>query len=418
MGMRGYKTEVDLNNAQRTLCLKHAGVSRFAYNWGLARKQEARAAGNRMPSAMELHKKLNALKATDYPWMYACSKCAPQEALIDLDDAFKHFFRKTKLKKQGHFHGECGYPKFKSRKKGMGSFRLTGTLHVFEKSIQLPRLGKLRLKEHGYLPIGAKVAQATVSEQAGRWYVSIQVETQGEAPTPALGPVIGVDLGVKTLAVVSDGREIANPKAMRTRLKKLQRLSRWHSRTQKGSANRKKAQRKLAKMHAKIAHVREDALHQATASLVAKTKPAEKRPAVIGIEDLHVSGMLKNRKLARAIADMGLSEFRRQLTYKAEQAGIPIHVVSRWEPSSKTCSGCGWYHADLQLADRIFVCQECGLGIDRDLNAARNLELLAYLEFLSTASYAGIDGSGQRCSDFSAMRSETALVERATEPGK
>jgi putative transposase len=416
MGMRGYKTELDLNKAQITACKKHAGCARFAYNWGLARKQEARAEGLRMPSARDLHKELNALKATDYPWMYECSKCAPQEALIDLDDAFKHFFRKVALKKAGQFRGNPGYPQFKSRKKGMGSFRFTGSIHIVEKSIQLPRLGKLRLKEHGYLPVGAKVAQATVSEQAGRWYISIQVETQSEAPQPALGPVIGVDLGLKTLVVVSDGRAIANPQAMRTRLKKLRRLSRWHSRTQKGSANRKKAQEKLARMHAKIAHIRENALHQATASLVAKNKPHEMRPAVISIEDLGVSGMLKNRKLARAIADVGLSEFRRHLTYKAEQAGVQVHVVSRWEPSSKTCSGCGWYHADLQLADRVFLCQECGLVIDRDLNAARNLELLAYLELLSTASYAGIDGSGQGGSGFLETEGETALVEGATEP--
>jgi putative transposase len=418
MGIRGYKTELDVNNAQRTLCLKHAGCARFAYNWGLARKQEARTAGNRMPSAMELHKAFNALKATEYPWMYGCSKCAPQEALIDLDDAFKHFFRKSKLKKRGQFHGKCGYPKFKSRKKGIGSFRLTGAIHVFEKSIQLPRLGKFRLKEHGYLPVGVKVAQATVSECAGRWSVSIQVEDQMPQPQPALGSVIGVDLGVKTLAVVSDGHEIANPKAMRTRLKKVQRLSRWHSRKQKGSANRKKAKAKLAKMHAKIAHIRENALHQATASLVAKTKPQEKRPAMIGIEDLHVSGMLKNRKLARAIADVGLAEFRRQLTYKAEQAGVQIHVVSRWEPSSKTCSGCGWYHADLTLADRVFACQECGLVMDRDVNAARNLELLAYLEFLSTASYAGFYACGQGSSGLMETEGETALVEARTEPGR
>lgn len=417
MGMRGYKTELDLNHAQITACKKHAGCARFAYNWGLARKQEARAAGNRMPSAIELHKELNTLKITEYPWMYEVSKCAPQEALRDLEKAFQHFFRKNKLKKQGQFRGKCGYPQWKSRKKGIGSFRLTGAIHVFDKNIQLPRLGTLRLKEQGYLPVGAKVAQATVSECAGRWYVSIQVEDQIPQPQPAVGPVIGVDLGVKTLAVVSDGREIANPKAMRTRLKKLQRLSRWHARTQKGSANRKKAQRKLAKMHATIARIREDALHQATASLVAKTKPAEKRPAVIGIEDLHVSGLLKNHKLARAIADVGLAEFRRQLTYKAAQAGVQIHVVSRWEPSSKTCSGCGWYHADLQLADRVFVCQACGLVIDRDLNAARNLELLAYLELLSSVSYTRMHASGQGSAGFSAMRSETALGEGGTEPG-
>jgi putative transposase len=168
---------------------------------------------------------------------------------------------------------------------------------------------------------------------------------------------------------------------MRTRLKKLQRLSRWHSRKQKGSANRKKSQKQLARMHAKMAQIREDALHKATASLVAETRPAEKRPAMIGIEDLHVSGLLKNRKLARAIADVGLAEFRRQLTDKAEQAGVQIHIVSRWEPSSKTCSGCGWYHADLQLADRVFVCQECGLVIDRD-----------YVEYIYPLTYSSVDG--------------------------
>lgn len=293
---------------------------------------------------------------------------------------------------------------------------MTGTIHIHEKSIQLPRLGKLRLKECGYLPIGAKVAQATVSECAGRWYVSLQVQDQRPQPDPALGPVIGVDLGTKTLAVVSDGREITNPHAMRTRLKKLQRLSRWHSRTQKGSANRKKAQQKLARMHSRIAQIRENALHQATTFLVAKTKPAEKRPAVIGIEDLHVAGMLKNRKLARAIVDVGFSEFRRQLTYKAEHAGVLIRVVSRWEPSSKTCSVCGWYHADLTLADRVFVCQECGLVIDRDLNAARNLELLACLELMSSVSYTRIDASGQGSAGLLATAGETALEERGTEP--
>lgn len=395
MGMRGYKTELDLNNAQITACKKHAGCARFAYNWGLSRKQAARQAGERMPSARDLHKELNALKATEFPWMYECSKCAPQEALIDLDDAFKHFFRKVDLKKAGQFRGKPGYPQYKSRKKGLGSFRLTGSIHIFEKSIQLPRLGVLRLKEQGYLPVGAKVAQATVSEHAGRWYVSIQVDDKMLDPEPALGPVIGVDLGVKTLATVSDGRAIANPKALRSRLKKLQRLSRWHSRKQKGSANRKKAQKKLARMHARIAHIREDALHQATASLVAKNKPQEKRPAVIGVEDLGVSGMLKNRKLARAIADVGFSEFRRQLTYKAEQAGIILHVVSQWEPSSKTCSSCGWYKNDLALSDRLFLCSACGLAMDRDENAARNLALLASLEWCSTASYAGMDASGQ-----------------------
>src|SRR5205807_9829691 len=226
MKKRGYKTELDLNDEQITACLKHAGCARKAYNWGLTRKQVARAAGLPMPTARQLHRELNALKATEFSYMYEVSKCAPQEALIDLDDAFKHFFRKAALKKQGQFRGKCGYPKFKSRKKGIGSFRLTGAIHVFEKSIQLPRLGTLRLKEHRYLPVRAQVAQATVSERAGRWYVSICAHEEQVEPIPATGQVIGVDLGVKTLATVSDGRQIANPKALRERLKRLQRLSR------------------------------------------------------------------------------------------------------------------------------------------------------------------------------------------------
>src|SRR5947209_5421089 len=334
MRKRGYKTELDLTNEQVTACLKHAGCARKAYNWGLARKQEARAKGEPMPDARALHRELNALKATEFPYMYEVSKCAPQEALIDLDHAFQHFFRKVNLKKQGKGRGKCGYPQFKSRKKGIGGFRLTGAIHVFDKSIQLPRLGSLRLKETLYLPKNARIGSATITEQAGRWYVSICVHEEVAEPEPATGPVIGVDLGVKTLATVSDGREIANPKALRKRLKKLQRLSRWHSRKQKGSANRKKSQRKLARMHARIAHVRHDALHKATAGLVAKNKTADQRPGVIVIEDLNVSGMLKNRHLSRAIADVGWYEFRRQMEYKAKDAGCLVQVVSRWEPSS------------------------------------------------------------------------------------
>ncbi len=370
MRKRGYRTELDLNNEQITACLKHAGCARKAYNWGLARKEEARAKGEPMPDARTLHRELNALKATEFPYMYEVSKCAPQEALIDLDHAFRHFFRKVNLKKQGKWRGKCGYPKFKSRKKDIGGFRLTGAIHVFEKSIQLPRLGTLRLKEKLHLPRNVKIGSATITEQAGRWYISICVHEEPAEPEPATGPIIGVDLGVKTLATVSDGREIANPKALRKRLKKLQRLSRWHSRKQKGSANRKKSQRKLARMHAHIAHVRQDALHKATTGLVAKNKTADQQPAVIVIEDLNVSGMLKNRHLSRAIADVGLYEFRRQIAYKAKDAGCLVRVASRWEPSSQTCSGCGWRHPNLTLADRVFLCEECGLTIGRDLNAA------------------------------------------------
>ena len=370
---RGYKAELDLTNEQRTACMKHAGAARWAYNYGLRRKREAYQAGLPVPSAKDLHREINALKKTEIPWAYEVSKCAMQEALRDLDDAYKHFFRKVALKKAGKHKGKCGYPRFKSKKKAIGGARFTGSIHVYPDAIQLPRVGLLRLKEQNYLPMNVKIGSATISEQAGRWYVSICVHEEQPEPRAATGEPIGVDLGIKTLAAVSDGRTFDNPKALRKRLTAVKRTSRRHSRKKKGSQNRKKAQRRLARMHARIANIRKDALHKATSALVARTKPDEQRPAVIVLEDLNIGGMLKNRKLSRAVADVGMYEFRRQIEYKAAFAGVQVKVVSRWYPSSKTCSGCGWIHEDLTLADRVFCCQQCGVVLDRDENAALNL---------------------------------------------
>jgi putative transposase len=173
---------------------------------------------------------LNALKQTDVPWMYEVSKCAPQEALRNLDAAFAHFFRRAQLKQQGQWRGKHGYPRFKTRKRGLGSFRLTGSIVVLPDAIQLPRLGRLRLKARGYLPIsGVKILSATVSEQAGHWYVSVQVE-QAQAVPANTGTVVGVDLGVKSLATFSDGTVIANPRHLKRRLKKIKRFHRAVSR--------------------------------------------------------------------------------------------------------------------------------------------------------------------------------------------
>ena len=149
--IRAFKTELDLNNKQKTTCLQHAGAARFAYNWGLVRKKAAFAKGEKTPTAIDLHRELNALKKSELAWMYDVSKCAPQEALRNLDNAFVHFFRRLKERRAGK-KVKPGFPKFKTKKKGAGSFRLTGTIHVFERSIQLPRLGLLRLKERGLPP--------------------------------------------------------------------------------------------------------------------------------------------------------------------------------------------------------------------------------------------------------------------------
>src|SRR5258708_13682078 len=251
---RGYRTELDLNHKQITDSKKHAGAARYAYNWGLRRKQEVYQMTGRGISAMELHRELNALKQTELPWFYESSKCAPQEALRDLDIAFKNFFKRVQLKKEGKWRGPVGYPQLKTKRKGLGSFRLTGSIHIYEKAIDLPRLATLRLKECGYLPTsGVNVLSATVSEEAGRWFVSVQVEEDVPEPPAATGVPIGVDVGIKTLAQCSDGRSIANPKALRSDLQKLKTLQRRLSRKQKGSKNRQKARKKLARQHARIA---------------------------------------------------------------------------------------------------------------------------------------------------------------------
>jgi putative transposase len=281
-------------------------------------------------------------------------------------------------------------------KKGLGSFRLTGIIVVFADAIQLPRLGRLRLKERGYLPTaGVKVLSATVSEQAGHWYVSVLVEQDHVVPENS-GPVVGVDLGVKHLATLSDGTVIPNRKPLKRRLRTIKRLQRAVARKQKGSQNRKKAARKLGVEHRKVAQQRADTLHQLTSRL-AKTK------AVVVIEDLNVSGMLKNHHLAQAIADVGFAEFRRQLEYKATWYGCQVVVADRWFPSTKMCSGCGWKDARLTLAERVFQCQNphCGRVLDRDRNAALNL-----------AKLAGSSSDSQNaCGAGSAGRSHMAPVE-------
>src|SRR5260370_6283236 len=265
---RGYRTELDLNNKQITACKKHAGASRYAYNWGLKRKQEVYQQTGKSISAMQLHRELNQLKHTELSWMYEVSKAAPQEALRDLDRAFTNFFKRANLKKEGKWRGPAGYPKFKTKRHGLGSFRLTGSIHVYENAIDLPRLGRLRLKECGYIPTsGVHILSATVSEEAGRWFVSVQVEEAVPDPPAGTSEPIGVDVGINRLSQCSDGRVIENPKALPSELKPLNRLHRRLSRKEKGSKNRIKARMKLARKYARFAHIRRDTLHKGTCLL-------------------------------------------------------------------------------------------------------------------------------------------------------
>jgi len=361
---RAYKTEISPNNKQKTLLVKSIGTARFAYNWGLEYKtrvyllNQLPTVNIKYPTAIDLHRELNKLKKTKYPWMYEVSKCAPQEALRDLDNAFDNFFE-----------GRAGYPKFKSRKYSKQSFRLTGAIHVYEDRIQLPRIGEVKLKEKGYLPTDKHILSATVSYETGRWYVSVLVEEDIEIPENN-GETVGIDMGVRNLITVSDGTVFENPKALNRYEHKLKRLQRSLSRKHKGSNNYRKTLLKLQKTYKRISNIRKDAIHKATTWL-ARTKSA------IVIEDLNINGMVKNHNLAKSIYDANFGEIKRQLEYKTKWYGSKLIIADRTYPSSKTCSQCGYVKHDLKLSDRTYKCPECGLVIDRDLNAAINLKKLA-----------------------------------------
>jgi putative transposase len=287
---------------------------------------------------------------SENPWYYECSKSTPQQALMALREAWKRCFNKT-----------AGVPKFK--KKGQrDSFTLEGTVKILgNNKIQVPVIGILKTYER--LP-QVLIKSCTISRSADRWFISFRFDVKQQEVCQTI--IIGVDLGIKTLATISTGEVVQGTKSYKKSAAKLSRMQ-WLNRHKIiGSNNWKKAQLALAKLHRKIANIRSDTLHKLTTILA-------KNHGVIVIEDLNVSGMMANHKLAASIADMGFFEFRRQLTYKCQLYGSKLVVVDRWFPSSKTCSNCGIKKETLSLGERVFECSHCGFKIDRDLNAAINL---------------------------------------------
>ena len=372
-----HKIALDPNNAQASYLTHACGVARFAYNWALAewkRQYDAWKADNSLPkpSQAALRRQLNAIKREQFPWMLEVTKCAPQMAIIQLGQAFQNFFA-----------GRARYPQF--RKKGVHD-RFTLTNDQFDidgRRIRIPNLGWVRMREP--LRFAGKIMSATISRVADRWFVSIAVDTEDPPKRKAENQgAVGVDLGVSALATLSTGEIITGPKPHKALLDRLRRLSRSLSRKQKGSRNRQKAKAKLARLHARIANIRLDALHKLTTEIT-------RRFHTIGIEDLNVRGMMANRHLARSIADMSFHEFRRQLEYKAERRGGRVVVADRWFPSSKTCSACGSVQEAMPLSVRQWICPDCGTRHDRDLNAARNLATYAAS---SAVSSCGEEGSG------------------------
>lgn len=358
----GFKTQLKINDKQRTMLLQHCGVTRHAWNWGLAltlsileHNKHNSADKIKFPTAIDIHKWLVALVKPENPWYYTVSKCAPQYSLKALINAWDRCFKK-----------KGGRPKFK--KKGRhNSFTLDGSIKVEHYRIKVPVIGWLKTYER--LPTGQKVKSVTINQHAGKWYISWKLETEITSPTK-VHDVIGVDLGIKNLATLSTGKIIQGAKSYSKyehKLKKLQWLNRHKV---LGSNNWKKAQFKIARLHQYIGNIRKDTLHKLTTYLT-------KNHSKIVIEDLNVSGMLSNHKLAKAIQDMGFYEFRRQLEYKCTLYNSELIIVDRWYPSSKVCSSCGNKKEHLELSERIYTCECCGLSIDRDLNAALNLAVMA-----------------------------------------
>jgi putative transposase len=337
------------------------GVARFTWNWALA-EWDRRYAADEKPSVQKLKLQLNAIKGEQFPWMYTVSKSVVEYALINLGKAFDNFFRGAKK-------GDAvGYPKFKSKRNPVQSFTVANDrIKIEGHHLSIQKCPSV-INMAETLRFAGKVNAVTISLVADHWYASISVEI-GNVEVEPSGSAVGVDLGVKDLAVTSDGGVFENQKALRSHLDKLAKLQRYLARKVKGSMRWRKLKLQVARLHERIANIRQDAIHKLTTYLC-------QRYSYIAIEDLHVAGMLKNRQLARAIAACGWAEIRRQLEYKGKRYGALIVAIDRWFPSSKTHAQCGYVNQELTLADRVWLCPICNDLVLRDANAAQNI--LAY----------------------------------------
>lgn len=395
MTLLAYRFALDPTPAQERALRSHAGAVRVAFNWGLARvkanlsqREAERSYG--IPtegltpglswSLYSLRKDWNAAKGTVAPWWGECSKEAFNTGLGQLACALKNWGDSRQGRRKGR---PVGFPRFKSRRKARPSVRFTtGAFRCEARHAVLPRIGRVKLHEDGARLAGlvaagtARVVSAAVRYERGRWFAAFTVDTEVTRPAAAdPAAVVGVDLGIKTLAVLSTGERIPNPRHLGGALRKVRRLSRVCSRrrgpdrrTRTVPSNRwRRASAVLAAAQGRVADRRRDALHKTTTDLTA-------RFGTLVVEDLNVAGMVRNRRLARHVADASFAEFRRQVEYKtAWRGGSKMIAADRWFASSKTCSGCGAVKAKLALSDRTFACEACGMVACRDHNAAVNL---------------------------------------------
>ena len=380
--VKSIKVRLNPNNKQFTKLFQYAGCARFAYNWAINREQENHKQGNKFLSDMDLRKEFTQLKKLEeYKWLNEISNNVTKQAIKDACNAYKKFFK-----------GQSKFPKFKSRKHSTPSFyqdnvkiQFTDT-HVkveafsMSKKKNKQKLNWIKLYEKRKIPTDCKYLNPRFTYDGLYWYVSVSIEVDDNTEnTLPSNEGIGIDLGIKDLAVCSDGNTYKNinktqrVKKLEKKKRRLQRsVSRKYDKNKKGdnyckTSNIIKREKELLKISKRLTNIRHDYLHQTTSEII------KRKPSFICIEDLNVSGMMKNRHLSKAIQQQGLYEFRRQIEYKAKWNNIPVIIADRFFPSSKMCSCCGHIKKDLKLSDRIYKC-ECGNIINRDFQASLNLK--------------------------------------------
>ena len=360
---------------QAALIERTFGCCRWVYNRVLSQREEERGAGRGLKGMNAYITQIPRWKKEEAPWLAEVDSMALQQALRNLDAAYRNFFRKP---------GRVGFPKFKSKRAGRQSYRTNVAQVVDDRHVKLPKLGIVKARVSR--PTEGRVLSATVKRvPSGKYFVTFCCTDvpAPDAPVADRG-MLGIDAGVHDIATRSDGVALANPRNLEKAERKLAREQRRLSRKQKGSANRKKQRAKVARVHEKVANRRKDALHKFTTAAVRESQG-------IAVEDLNVSGMMRNRRLARAVSDASMSELLRQLEYKCARLGRDFVKVGRFYPSSKTCSECGHVLEELPLSARAWTCPVCGASHDRDVNAARNIlaEGLRLLAENGTAGHAG-----------------------------
>jgi len=361
--IKAYKYKIKPTVKQQKELNMFFGCARYIYNWGLNRKIEEYKQTNKTIGYVELAHNLTELKNNqDTIWLKECANECLQQSLRNLDAAFVRFFREKK-----------GFPKFKSKKKNKDSIKFINSVHFnFEDwFVKIPKIGKVKLCKNKIFDLSkCKIGTLTVSkDKCNEYWVSIVVDdlTPKQSKTKIeLDTTVGIDLGIKDYAILSDGTKYGNPKYLEKYSLKLKHLQKTFSRSQKGSKNHEKLRLKLAKLNRKIAYMRSDFTHKLSTDLV-------RRFNTICLEDLNVEGMLKNHNLANSIQSAAWSEFVRQLNYKSDLYGKNIVFIGRFEPSSKTCSKCGYIKSGLKLNDGEWICPVCGEHHDRDINAAINI---------------------------------------------